>query len=215
LPISVSNRATPIDMPPEAVESSKPAIPPGTRIAAMEQPSNPNKELFIPATRTKSSLSNDPVKLSNAALIKPLARPPLPQAKPRTVEKTPATQLPPQNNAKLQQHLVLVDRHSLSLTGRRGENAGWQEYTAQVASLTNKAEARALAKRIRSNRSALVRGVSTRITRATVAGVTRYTVGFGPLPTHKAAVELCQSLIAAGEGDCIVWPPWSLKRASR
>ena len=85
----------------------------------------------------------------------------------------------------------------LSSTGGTG-------YVAQVASLRSEAEARAELDRLRGSYGNLIGNLSTRITKATVAGTTRYRLGFGPLPSRSAAAKLCSSLIAAGERDCAV-----------
>ena len=79
-----------------------------------------------------------------------------------------------------------------------------QGYVAQVASLRSEAEARAELDRLRSAYGDLIGGLWARITKATVAGSTRYRLGFGPLPSRNAAAKLCSSLIAAGEHDCAV-----------
>jgi hypothetical protein len=110
------------------------------------------------------------------------------------------------------ERVALLDRREFPTTGRRAENAGWQTYMAHVVTSRSKAEARVTLNRIRANHRKLVRGLSTRIASSTQSGVTLYTAGFGPLPTHKAAMRLCRELLATGEGDCVVWPPWSLKR---
>jgi len=81
---------------------------------------------------------------------------------------------------------------------------GGTGFMAQVASLRSEAEARAELDRLRGTHGDLIGGLSTRITKATVAGATRYRLGFGPLPSRAQAAKLCGSLIAAGERDCAV-----------
>jgi hypothetical protein len=83
-------------------------------------------------------------------------------------------------------------------------SSGGTGYVAQVASLRSEAEARAELDRLRGSYGSLIGGLSTRITKATVAGTTRYRLGFGPLPSRSQAAKLCSSLIAAGERDCAV-----------
>jgi cell division septation protein DedD len=82
--------------------------------------------------------------------------------------------------------------------------SGGTGFMAQVASLRSEAEARAELDRLRGTHGDLIGGLSTRITKATVAGATRYRLGFGPLPSRSQAAKLCGSLIAAGERDCAV-----------
>ncbi|MFO0993053.1 MAG: SPOR domain-containing protein [Hyphomicrobiales bacterium] len=83
-------------------------------------------------------------------------------------------------------------------------SSGGTGYVAQVASLRSEAEARAELDRLRGSYGNLIGSLSTRITKATVAGTTRYRLGFGPLPSRSEAAKLCSSLIAAGERDCAV-----------
>jgi cell division septation protein DedD len=83
-------------------------------------------------------------------------------------------------------------------------SSGGTGYVAQVASLRSEAEARAELDRLRGSYGDLIGNLSTRITKATVAGTTRYRLGFGPLPSRSQAAKLCSSLIAAGERDCAV-----------
>lgn len=83
-------------------------------------------------------------------------------------------------------------------------STGGTGFVAQVASLRSEAEARAELDRLRGSYGNLIGTLSTRITKATVAGTTRYRLGFGPLPSRSEAAKLCSSLIAAGERDCAV-----------
>ncbi|MBL8907992.1 MAG: SPOR domain-containing protein [Rhizobiales bacterium] len=89
-------------------------------------------------------------------------------------------------------------------TTTTNSSSGGSGYVAQVASLRTEAEARAELDRLRGSYGSLLGGLSTRITKATVAGTTRYRLGFGPLPSRSQAAKLCSSLIAAGERDCAV-----------
>jgi len=91
-----------------------------------------------------------------------------------------------------------------SATTNNSSSSGGTGYVAQVASLRSEAEARAELDRLRGSYGNLIGGLSTRITKATVAGTTRYRLGFGPLPSRSQAAKLCSSLIAAGERDCAV-----------
>jgi cell division septation protein DedD len=89
-------------------------------------------------------------------------------------------------------------------TTTNSSSSGGTGFVAQVASLRSEAEARAELDRLRGSYGNLIGSLSTRITKATVAGTTRYRLGFGPLPSRSQAAKLCSSLIAAGERDCAV-----------
>jgi cell division septation protein DedD len=89
-------------------------------------------------------------------------------------------------------------------TTTNSSTSGGTGYVAQVASLRSETEARAELDRLRGSYGSLIGNLSTRITKATVAGTTRYRLGFGPLPSRSQAAKLCSSLIAAGERDCAV-----------
>ena len=77
-------------------------------------------------------------------------------------------------------------------------------YVAQLASFRSEAEAMAEYDRLRAKHSDVLNGLSPRVVKATVAGATRYRLGVGPLASRSAASKVCNSLIAAGERDCLV-----------
>ncbi|NJM29185.1 MAG: SPOR domain-containing protein [Rhizobiales bacterium] len=77
-------------------------------------------------------------------------------------------------------------------------------YVAQLASFRSEAEAAREWGRIKSRHAGIVGGLAPRISKATVAGSTRYRLGVGPMADKSAASQVCNSLLAAGERDCIV-----------
>jgi hypothetical protein len=77
-------------------------------------------------------------------------------------------------------------------------------FVAQLASFRSEAEAMAEFDRLRAKHGAVLAGLSPRIAKANVAGSSRYRLGVGPLATKSAAAKVCNSLIAAGERDCLV-----------
>jgi hypothetical protein len=133
---------------------------------------------------------------------------PMPNVRPKPPQKV-AVVVPEPAEPAVKKRVAIVKPKGSALTGRRREDAGWQNYVAHVVSSENRSEVRATLKRIRATRGGLVRGLTTRIVKSNVDGSMVYTAGFGPLPTHQAAVDLCRRLLAAGESDCVVWPPWS------
>ena len=77
-------------------------------------------------------------------------------------------------------------------------------FLAQLASFRSEAEALAEYDRLRVKYSDLMGTLSPRVTKASVSGTTRYRLGVGPVATREAAARICNSLIAAGERDCLV-----------
>ncbi|MGE3876029.1 MAG: SPOR domain-containing protein [Parvibaculaceae bacterium] len=77
-------------------------------------------------------------------------------------------------------------------------------YIAQLSSFRSEAEAMAEYDRLRSKHGGVLAGLSPRVVKANVAGGSRYRLGVGPLASRSAASKLCNSLIAAGERDCLV-----------
>jgi cell division protein FtsN len=77
-------------------------------------------------------------------------------------------------------------------------------YVAQLASFRSEAEAMAEYDRLRAKHGTVLSGLSPRIVKANIAGGTRYRLGVGPLDSRSAALKICNSLIAAGERDCLV-----------
>lgn len=77
-------------------------------------------------------------------------------------------------------------------------------FNAQLASFRSEAEAQAEFDRLRAKHSGVLGGLSSRIVKATVAGAPRYRLSVGPMASRDQASKLCNSLIAAGERDCLV-----------
>jgi hypothetical protein len=77
-------------------------------------------------------------------------------------------------------------------------------FLAQLASYRSEAEALAEYDRLRSKYGDVVGGLSPQVTKANVSGTTRYRLGVGPVASREAAARICNSLIAAGERDCLV-----------
>jgi cell division protein FtsN len=77
-------------------------------------------------------------------------------------------------------------------------------YLAQLASYRSEAEALAEYDRLRAKYGDVVGGLSPKVTKANVSGTTRYRLGVGPVASREAASRICNSLIAAGERDCLV-----------
>jgi cell division protein FtsN len=77
-------------------------------------------------------------------------------------------------------------------------------YVAQLASFRSEAEAMAEYDRLRAKHGNVLSGLSPRVVKATVAGGPRYRLAVGPLASRSAASKICNSLIAAGERDCLV-----------
>lgn len=77
-------------------------------------------------------------------------------------------------------------------------------YVAQLASFRSEAEALAEYDRLRAKHGNVLGGLSPRVVKATVAGAPRYRLGVGPMASRAAASKVCNSLIAAGERDCLV-----------
>jgi cell division septation protein DedD len=77
-------------------------------------------------------------------------------------------------------------------------------FVAQLASFRSEAEAMAEYDRLRAKHGTVLSGLSPRIVKANVAGGSRYRLGVGPLASRSAASKICNSLIAAGERDCLV-----------
>jgi len=77
-------------------------------------------------------------------------------------------------------------------------------YLAQLASFRSEAEALAEYDRLRAKYGGVVGGLSPKVTKASVSGTTRYRLGVGPVASREAAARICNSLIAAGERDCLV-----------
>jgi cell division septation protein DedD len=89
---------------------------------------------------------------------------------------------------------------------QRPEDAsGGEGYVVQLASFRSEDEALNDYKRLTQRHSGLVSGLKPRVQEASLGqNVTFYRLGIGPLVDKTAATKLCNSLIAAGEKDCLV-----------
>ena len=77
-------------------------------------------------------------------------------------------------------------------------------YVAQLASFKSKSEANAEYARLVAKHGEIIKRYAPIIEQADVAGSTRYRLNIGPMATSNVATNLCSSLFAAGERDCLV-----------
>lgn len=77
-------------------------------------------------------------------------------------------------------------------------------FSAQLASFRSEAEAQAEFDRLSAKHSGVLSGLNPRIVKATVAGAPRYRLSVGPMASKAQASKVCESLISAGERDCLV-----------
>jgi cell division septation protein DedD len=89
---------------------------------------------------------------------------------------------------------------------QRPEDAsGGEAYVVQLASFRSETDALNDYKRLTQRHPGLVSGLEPRVQEASLGqNVTFYRLGIGPLASKGAANQLCNSLIAAGEKDCLV-----------
>jgi cell division protein FtsN len=75
----------------------------------------------------------------------------------------------------------------------------------QLASYRSQAEAQSEYQRLKARHGGLLGDLPPSIQKAELgAAGTYYRLGVGPLSTKQSASNLCNSLIAAGEKDCLV-----------
>jgi hypothetical protein len=126
-----------------------------------------------------------------AAVPPPAARAQQPSA--ARVQPAPAAPRPAQ-----QQLAALTPAATPAVAGGTG-------YVVQLASFRSEAEAAGEFRRLQSRHPQLVGTLQQRIQRADLgASGTFYRLGVGPLGNKDLASRLCNSLIAAGEKDCLV-----------
>jgi SPOR domain len=122
--------------------------------------------------------------------------PPSPAARPQqpaAARVQPAPAAPPR-----QQLAALTPATTPAVAGGTG-------YVVQLASFRSEAEAAGEFRRLQSRHPQLVGTLQQRIQRADLgASGTFYRLGVGPLGSKDLASRLCNSLIAAGEKDCLV-----------
>src|SRR5262249_44763424 len=142
-----------------------------------------------------------PASLSGQAAAMPppapaVQAPPPPAA--RVQQPTPA-RVQPAPAARPQQQLAALTPATTPA------GAGGTGYVVQLASFRSEAEAAGEFRRLQSRHPQLVGTLQQRIQRADLgASGTFYRLGVGPLGSKDLASRLCNSLIAAGEKDCLV-----------
>ncbi len=77
-------------------------------------------------------------------------------------------------------------------------------YVVQLASFRSEAEAQTEYARLKAKYPGIIGGLPPRISQAAVLGSTRYRLGLGPMASRDSASKLCNSLVAAGERDCLI-----------
>jgi SPOR domain len=83
-------------------------------------------------------------------------------------------------------------------------SAGDGRFQVQLASFASQAEANAEYQRLAAKHGAIITRYAPIIEPAQVAGTTRYRLNLGPMATNDVAQNVCSTLIAAGERDCLV-----------
>ena len=105
---------------------------------------------------------------------------------------------PPAPAVRPQQQAALIPATTPAVAGGAG-------YVVQLASFRSEVEAAGEFRRLQSRHPQLVGALQQRIQRADLgASGTFYRLGVGPLGNKDQASRLCNSLIAAGEKDCLV-----------
>jgi len=82
--------------------------------------------------------------------------------------------------------------------------SGGSGYFVQLASFRSQAEANTEFSRLKTKYSSIIGTLPSAINPATVGGSTRYRLAVGPLASRDQATQICSSLVAAGERDCLV-----------
>ncbi len=86
-------------------------------------------------------------------------------------------------------------------SGASGNSGG--AYVAQLTSFRSEAEAVAEFNRLKARHPSVLSGMSSRISAGSAAGMTRYSLGVGPLANKAAAEDVCNKLFSEGERDCL------------
>ena len=81
---------------------------------------------------------------------------------------------------------------------------GASGYYVQLASFKSQAEASTEYGRMKAKHPDILGGLPPVINPATVGGSTRYRLALGPLGSRDKASSICNSLVSAGERDCLV-----------
>jgi hypothetical protein len=82
--------------------------------------------------------------------------------------------------------------------------SGGAGYYVQLASFKSQAEASSEFGRMKSKHASIIGDLPSVINPASVGGSTRYRLAVGPLSSREQAANICSSLVAAGERDCLV-----------
>jgi hypothetical protein len=169
------------------------AVPPPQQLAMAEPP----PAALPPAAPPPASFAGQQASVqppAQAAQAPPAARAQQPSAQRITPAPAPAP--------RPQQQAALIPATAPAATPAVATGTG---YVVQLASFRSEAEAAGEFRRLQSRHPQLVGALQQRIQRADLgASGTFYRLGVGPLVNKDQASRLCNSLIAAGEKDCLV-----------
>ncbi len=175
---------------PLSGRSSAPQPPP-QQLAMAEPPPGAG---LPPAAPPPASFSGQPAAVPPPAQAVQAPPPPAPRVQQPAARVQPA----PAARPAQQQLAALTPAATPAVAGGTG-------YVVQLASFRSEAEAAGEFRRLQSRHPQLVGTLQQRIQRADLgASGTFYRLGVGPLGSKDLASRLCNSLIAAGEKDCLV-----------
>ena len=122
-----------------------------------------------------------------------------------TVQAAPATPVVAQKQvASLPEAAPAPLEQKIAAVPTAPAASGPSGYYVQLASFKSQSEASAEYSRLKAKHSGILGGLSPVINPATVGGSTRYRLAIGPLASRDQASNVCNSLVAAGERDCLV-----------
>ena len=210
-PTATSNNAAAIgDLPMPTGTNAPPAAPAADTAAAQATP--PVSE---PKVAAKKPVVPKPAKVASAepVVLVPPTTPEAPQAhhmsatpKQQVAVTTPAATDGGGLYGSTSVAAPVAPARAAVASAPAPAAAGNGRYQVQLASFASQAEASAEYQRLAAKHGAIITRYAPIIEPAQVAGSTRYRLNLGPMATTDVAQNVCSSLIAAGERDCLVHP---------
>lgn len=192
----------PVKKKPAATKKKKPAAEETASLGTAPVVIVPPGEVIAPSQETADS--GTPVAAETAQKQPPVRRK-------RTLfdlfsgnksEATPSQNVVVEQPAPQSNRLASLPAETI--TPAPEKQTGSSGYVVQLASFRSQDEAQSEYARLRAKYPSVIGSLPSSISQATVAGSTRHRLGLGPLATRDQASQICSSLIAGGERDCLV-----------
>ncbi len=199
--------ALPVPLPPPPPSNGDQSALPSTDTVTMARSSEADTSAVeddgsIPVPGMSPS---EPPSAPIATTAPPSASPPLPRPKPQTNRNAAGSPTPTGSASSVQTQATAMGTPAAYASPVAQQNPPAGQYLIQLASFRTAQDATSEFNRLKNNFPALVGNLSSFIQEADLGSRGKfYRLRLGPVASKDDASQLCNSLIASGEKDCLV-----------